>query len=176
VTPRFDFQATGPLAIFSWIGDVPIPPGIWYFHLHVSVPTDAPAASYTHRVTMTYNGQTTTKESSFTVGLTGTLPDLSPTAILYDPANLVPGGTVFFDSGVQNAGAQGTGVFNVRWFVDDVSVGYGGHADVPANSTVLDGNSQFSWVATAGTHTIMFAVDVDNHVVESRALNTGGSP
>ena len=175
VTPRFDFKATGPREIFSWTGDVPIPPGIWYFHLHVSVPTDAPAGSYTHRVTMTYNGQTTTKESSFTVGLTGTLPDLTPTAILYNPANLVAGATVFFDSGIQNSGAQGTVVFNIRWFVDNVSLGYGSHAGVPANSTVLDGNSQFSWVATAGIHTITFAVDVDNHVVESDESNNSRS-
>ena len=53
-----------------------------------------------------------------------------------------------------------------------MSVGYGSHAGVPANSTVLDGNSQFSWVATAGTHTIEFAVDVDNHVEESDESNT----
>jgi len=52
-----------------------------------------------------------------------------------------------------------------------VSLGYGSHAGVPANSTVLDGNSQFSWVATAGTHTITFAVDVDNHVVEANESN-----
>jgi hypothetical protein len=99
------------------------------------------------------------------------LPDLSPTAILYKPADLVPGRTVFFDSGIQNSGSQGTGGFNIRWFVDGVSLGYGSHAGVPANSTVLDGNSQFSWVATAGTHMITFAVDVDNHVVESNESN-----
>jgi hypothetical protein len=171
VTPRFDFHATGPREIFSWTGDVPIPPGIWYFHLHVSVPADAPSGTYTHRVTMTYNGQITTKESLLTVGLVRALPDLSPTAILYNSADLVPGRTVFFDSGVQNAGVQGTGVFNIRWFVDGVSLGYGSHEGVPANSTVLNGNSQFSWVATEGAHTITFAVDVDNHVVESDESN-----
>ena len=103
------------------------------------------------------------------------LPDLSPTAIQYNPADLVPGKTVLFDSGVQNSGSQGTGAFNIRWFVDGVSLGYGSHADVPANSTVLDGNSQFSWVATAGTHTISFAVDVDNHVLESNESNNSRS-
>ena len=103
------------------------------------------------------------------------LPDLSPTAILYNPADLVSGKTVFFDSGVQNSGSQGTGVFNVRWFVDGVSLGYGSHAGVPANSTVLDGNSQFSWVAVVGTHTIEFAVDVDNHVLESNESNNSRS-
>lgn len=45
------------------------------------------------------------------------------------------------------------------------------YAGVPANSAVLDGNSEFSWVATAGTHTIGFAVDVDNHVLESNESN-----
>src|SRR5207302_712644 len=82
---------------------------------------------------------------------------------------------VLFDSGVRNSGSQGTGVFNVRWFVDDVSVGHGSHEGVPANTTMLNGNSQFSWVATAGTHTIKFAVDVDNHVVESNESNNSTS-
>lgn len=103
------------------------------------------------------------------------LADLSPTAILFNSADLVSGRTVFFDSGVRNSGSQGTGVFNVRWFVDGVSVGYGSHAGVPANSTVLGGNSQFSWVATAGTHTIEFAVDVDNQVLESNESNNSRS-
>lgn len=68
-------------------------------------------------------------------------------------------------------------MFNIRWFVDGVSVGYGSHADVPANSTVLDGNSQLvpPWVATAGTHKIEFAVDVDNHVLESNESNNSRS-
>lgn len=67
VTPKFDFQATGPRAIFSWISDVPIAPGLWRFHLHTSVPADAPVGTYTLRVTMTSNGQATTKQSSFSV-------------------------------------------------------------------------------------------------------------
>jgi hypothetical protein len=67
----------------------------------------------------------------------------------------------------------------VRWYLQfpisyrdlEVSVGYGSHAGVPANSTVLDGNSQYTWVPAAGTHTIDFAVDVDNQVIESNDSN-----
>jgi hypothetical protein len=86
------------------------------------------------------------------------------------------GGTVFFDSGVRNTGDIDTGVFNIEWFVDGQEVGaYGSHEGVPANTTILDGNSQFSWVATAGTHTIEFVVDVDNHVQESNESNNSRS-
>jgi hypothetical protein len=98
-------------------------------------------------------------------------PDLMPTVILYNPLDLVPGKTVLFDAGVQNTGGQGTGVFNVRWSVDGVSVGYGRHEGVPASTTLRNGTSQFSWMALAGTHTIMFTVDVDNHVVEANEAN-----
>src|SRR5712691_9661798 len=55
VTPTFNFRATldgGSYEIFSWTGDVSIPPGEWYFHLHTSVPADARPGSYTLRVTM----------------------------------------------------------------------------------------------------------------------------
>jgi CARDB len=97
--------------------------------------------------------------------------DLSPTAITYAPAALTPGAVVTFDSGVRNAGNAGTGGFNVKWFVDGVQVGYGGHAGVPANTTLLNGNSAFLWTATAGTHTLSFAVDVDGHVQESNEAN-----
>jgi hypothetical protein len=34
------------------------------------------------------------------------LADLNSTAILYNSADLVPGGTVTFDSGVRNSGSQ----------------------------------------------------------------------
>jgi hypothetical protein len=110
------------------------------------------------------------------VEITESLPDLQPTAITFDPSTAVVGGTVFFDSGISNTGDIDTGVFNIEWFVDGQDVGAAGsHAGVPANSTVLDGNSQFSWVATAGTHTIEFVVDVDNHVEESNESNNSRS-
>jgi hypothetical protein len=75
---------------------------------------------------------------------------------------------VSFDSGVTNAGFKDSGSFNVKWFVDGVDVGaYGGHAGVPKNSTVMNGNSQFSWTfTTSGNHTVSFKVDVDNGVAE----------
>jgi hypothetical protein len=69
VTPKFDFQVTGPQELFSWTGDVAIAPGLWRFHFHTSIPTDAPVGTYTLRVTMTYNGKTSIQESSFTVTL-----------------------------------------------------------------------------------------------------------
>ncbi|WP_374971538.1 CARDB domain-containing protein [Terrabacter sp. BE26] len=104
-------------------------------------------------------------------------PDLVPTAITVNGAvpgaALQAGKSVHFDSGVRNQGSADSGVFNIRWLVDGRDVGaYGSHAGVPANTTVLDGNSQFDWTFTAaGSYTVTFAVDVDNHVAESNESN-----
>ena len=128
---------------------VDMPGGLSRFYNPATLPSDAEAYLYTVRITISESGCTSigcdrdVGENTFTI--TGApvspLADSSPTPILYNPADLMPGRTVFFDSGVQNSGSQGTGVFNVRWFVDGVSVGYGSHSGVPANSTVVDGNS-----------------------------------
>jgi hypothetical protein len=50
--------------------------------------------------------------------------------------------------------------------VDSQDVGaHGSHAGVPAKSTVMDGNSQFTWTFDSpGTYKMTFAVDVDDHV------------
>ena len=110
--------------------------------------------------------------------------NLRPAAITMDQPSPVVGRKVNFDSGVQNDGGTGTRGFNVRWLVDGTDVGaYGGHAGVPAGHTVMNGNSQFSWTfATAGTHTVTFVVDTDNHVPESNegdnsiVINAGVAP
>jgi hypothetical protein len=93
--------------------------------------------------------------------------DLYPTPITTPntTAVLKVGDRVFFDSGIGNKGPVSTGVFNIKWFVDGVQTGYGSHFGVAGNSTVMDGNSQFTWTAVEGTHTIKFVVDSDNHVV-----------
>ena len=103
------------------------------------------------------------------------MADLLPTAITYTPSSPEVGNVINFDSGVRNAGLSGTGVFNVKWFIDGVQVGYGGHTGVPANTTVLNDNSFFYWTAVAGTHTLTFSVDVDNHVAESNEGNNSRS-
>lgn len=98
-----------------------------------------------------------------------TLPNLRPTAITFDQSTAVTGRSIYFDSGIENVGNANSGGFNIRWLVDGRDVGaYGGHAGVPAGQTVLNGNSQFSWIFnSAGSHTVGFLVDVDNNVKES---------
>lgn len=95
-------------------------------------------------------------------------PNLKPTAITYNAAQLRVGQQIFFDSGVTNDGNANSGGFNIKWYVDNVDVGaYGGHAGVNAGQTVLNGNSQFWWTFnTAGTHSVRFTLDVDNYVTE----------
>jgi pimeloyl-ACP methyl ester carboxylesterase len=100
-------------------------------------------------------------------------PDLQTTAITYQPTKPVAGAQVHFDSGVQNAGDVGTGVFNIKWYVNGAEVGaYGSHAGVPAKTVVMNGNSQFDWTfAAPGHYTVTFKVDVDGHVAESNENN-----
>lgn len=100
-------------------------------------------------------------------------PDLAPTAVTASPAVIVAGGRIHFDSGVRNRRATGTGVFNIKWYVDGQEVdAYGSHRGVPGRATVLNGNSQFDWIfASPGRHTVAFAVDVDNHVAETNEAN-----
>ncbi|MBA2324921.1 MAG: hypothetical protein H0V92_13225 [Pseudonocardiales bacterium] len=104
-------------------------------------------------------------------------PDIAPTAITFDEASAQAGSTIHFDSGVVDNGGQDSGVFNIKWFVDNREVGaYGSHESVAAGATVLDGNSQFDWsFDAAGSHTVEFRLDVDNNVAESREDNNSVS-
>jgi subtilase family serine protease len=100
-----------------------------------------------------------------------------PTAVTFDSSTAAVGQQVSFDSGVQNLGDRDAGVFGVEWLVDGQDVGAcGGHDPVPANTTVLAGNSQFAWTfTTPGSHTVTWIVDVNNNVVESRETNNSRS-
>jgi subtilase family serine protease len=96
--------------------------------------------------------------------------DLIPTAITYQQPIIV-NQEVFFDTGIKNVGQNDTDTFNIKWFVNDKLAGYGGHYGIPANTTVMDGNSQFSYKFTSpGTYTIKFVVDCDNHIPESNDI------
>jgi subtilase family serine protease len=112
-------------------------------------------------------------ESNNEKSITITIPkaDLIPTDITYTQPIKV-NQTVNFDSGIKNAGQTATGTFNVKWFVNNKQVGYGGHSSIPANTTIMNGNSQLSYKFTApGTYTIKFVVDCDNHIPESNENN-----
>ena len=95
------------------------------------------------------------------------IPNLTPTAITRNVPSPVVGSPVTFDSGITNAGFKGTGTFSVKWFVDGAQVGYGGHTAIPKNTTVSNGNSQYTHTfTTSGTHTVTFRVDADGAVAE----------
>jgi hypothetical protein len=106
-----------------------------------------------------------------------TYADLLPTEITtpYIEKSIEAGDTVYFDSGIKNAGSVLTSNFNIKWFVDGVQVGYGGHNGIPAGAIVMNGNSQYTWTATEGTHKIKFVVDADNHIVESNEANNSAT-
>ena len=87
---------------------------------------------------------------------------------------LKPGEKVHFDTCVENQGDQGTGVFNIAWYVSGERVGYGSHSGVPAHTKICDGNSQFDWTApgdVGGSRIIKWVVDEDNMVQDSDRSN-----
>jgi subtilase family serine protease len=69
-----------------------------------------------------------------------------------------------------NIGRAPTGVFNVKWFLDGMQVGYGSHAPL-APGEVSTGNIRFAWTPTPGVHTLRFEADADNHVAELNEQN-----
>jgi hypothetical protein len=69
-----------------------------------------------------------------------------------------------------NVGGSASGVFNVKWYLDEVQVGYGGHASL-APGQVSNGNVRFDWTPSPGTHTLRFVADADNHVTEADENN-----
>ena len=71
---------------------------------------------------------------------------------------------------LSNAGGSDSGVFNIKWFLDGVQVGYGSHSSL-APGQVSTGNVRFGWTPTPGNHTLRFEADVDNHVTESKENN-----
>jgi len=69
-----------------------------------------------------------------------------------------------------NRGRSATGIFNVKWFLDGVQVGYGSHASL-APGAVSSDNVRFDWTPAPGAHRLRFEADVGDHVVESREDN-----
>ena len=63
-----------------------------------------------------------------------------------------------------------SGVFTVKWFLDGVQVGYGGHESLDPDE-VSNGNIRFDWTPTAGTHTLQFVADADDDISETNEDN-----
>lgn len=110
---------------------------------------------------------------SLTVTVLSPQADLIPTPITTTATtNIKLGQQVTFNSGIKNAGAAGTSGFSVRWLVNTIQSGNGPHNGVPANTTVMDGNSRFDYTFySPGTYTITFIVDSDKGVAESNESN-----
>ena len=75
---------------------------------------------------------------------------------------------------LSNVGQTASGSFAVKWFLDGVQVGYGGHASL-APGEVSSGNVRFDWTPTAGQHTLQFVADVNSQVGESNESNNSAS-
>jgi hypothetical protein len=104
------------------------------------------------------------------------LPDLVPTTILYDVSQLAIGNTVLFDSSIRNVGAADADGFNIKWFVNGIETGYGGHPGIRAGAEDKDSNSLFKWTPDqAGTYKIEFVVDSDGFIEELNEKNNTSS-
>ncbi|ADL50684.1 CARDB domain-containing protein [Clostridium cellulovorans] len=108
--------------------------------------------------------------SSVPTIVANTRADLTPTPITYSQP-LKTGEAILFDSGIRNNGVTAES-FNIKWYVNNVQVGYGGHGEVPEGRTVMNGNSSLSYTfKNPGTYTITFEVDSDNHISEFNETN-----
>ena len=100
------------------------------------------------------------------------MPDLIPTNITYDAVTAVIGQSIHFDSGIRNLGTLDSEGFNVKWYVNGVQLGHGGHVGIPAHGTDMTYNSQFDWTpAEAGDFKVEFFVDSANTIEESNENN-----
>ncbi len=69
VTATFVFDARGPSQIFFWKQNEPVAPGLSGYYSPSTVPNDAKPGTYIIRVTVTYNGLSSSNMSPFTVKL-----------------------------------------------------------------------------------------------------------
>ena len=105
-------------------------------------------------------------------------PDLVVTGIKFynssgqEVTDLIAGQKVTCKAILRNQGSVSTGRgFNVKWHLDGTQVGYGSHTALAAGAT-SDGNVRYDWmIPTAGSHTLKFTADCDNHISESNEDN-----
>lgn len=136
------------------------------------------ATEGTHKITFAVDSRNAIPESiegnnttSISLVVGPTRADLTPTTITYNPVDLVAGRQVYFDSGVHNLKNVPTGDFRIKWYVGNVQVGYGVHYGVPGGGLIMNGNSQYTWTAVSGIHTLKFVLDTDGNVNESNEGN-----
>jgi uncharacterized protein YodC (DUF2158 family) len=111
--------------------------------------------------------------NSASVSVSTPAPDLRVGAITFSPSPPRAGVATTATAYLVNQGTAASGTFNVKWFVDGVQRGYGGHTSL-APGQVSTGNVRFSWTPTAGQHTLRFEADVDHTVLESNEGNNAG--
>ncbi|MBU0759796.1 MAG: hypothetical protein KKA34_05480, partial [Candidatus Omnitrophica bacterium] len=105
-------------------------------------------------------------------------PDLVVTGIKFynssgqEVTDLIAGQKVTCKAILRNQGSVSTGRgFNVKWHLDGTQIGYGSHTALAAGAT-SNGNVSYDWmIPTAGSHTLKFTADCDNHISESNEDN-----
>lgn len=96
-------------------------------------------------------------------------PDLKVSGITFTSAPKAGEQTVAVAQ-LSNVGESASGAFAVKWFLDGVQVGYGGHSSLGPGQ-VSSGNVKFYYTPTPGLHKLRFVADTDGHVKESNESN-----
>ncbi len=150
------------------------------FRIYMNAPPSGTTSQPANTENLNQEAQTSVQPSDATPVITSVsqstpippLPDLVPTKIIYDDSNLQVGKEIFFDSGILNAGTVDSEGFNIKWFVNDAQLGYGGHPGIAAGTEDLTSNSQFYWTPNAaGKFEVKFLVDSDDTIQESGEEN-----
>jgi subtilase family serine protease len=120
-------------------------------------------ADYSHLVT---ESSETNNEYSLTV--IPYMPDLTIGTVTWSPPDAPVGSEVAFDVKIENTGNLHTSTSRVAYYVDGENVGYADIGALDPGDTVT---KHFTWVATAGPHTINIVADVNNQVLELDEAN-----
>ena len=108
------------------------------------------------------------KNNDFSVTVIPFMPDLIIGTVTWTPQDAPAGSEVTFDISVQNIGTFHAGTSRLTYYVDGAVAGFDYLGSVDPGASVTE---HFTWVATAGSHTINIVADANNQVLEIDETN-----
>lgn len=118
---------------------------------------------YSHLVT-----EISETNNEFSITVIPYMPDLVIGTVTWSPPDAPIGSEVAFEVKIENTGNLHTSTSRVAYYVDGLSVGYADIGALDPGGMVI---KRFTWVATAGPHTINIVADVNNQVLELDEAN-----
>jgi subtilase family serine protease len=108
------------------------------------------------------------KNNDSSVTIVPFMPDLAIGTVTWTPLDTPIGSEVTFEIGVQNTGTFRAGSSRLVCYVDNVISGFDYIGSVDPGITIME---HFTWIATAGSHTIQIVADANNQVTEVDETN-----